>query len=78
MHDEYWMPIVLFHRRTLFTFATIYLFNYPNVQMIVNMLLTMLVSFYLAADMRRFTQKSLALLEVGSEILFLSACLFLQ
>ena len=51
-------PATFFVRRTLFAIATVSLFKYPNMQMIVHQLLTMAALVYLCNDNRMFTDDS--------------------
>ena len=71
-------PVAFFYRRTAFTIFSVYLFNYPALQMMMNQLLTLAMAAYLLHDSNLFESRSQKVVEVGSEVLFLTSCLFLQ
>ena len=64
-------PATFFVRRTLFATATVSLFKYPNMQMIVHQLLTMATLVYLCNDNRMFTDNTQRFTEIISEIFLL-------
>ena len=71
-------PLAFFYRRTAFIVVTVYLFDYPAMQMILNQLLTLAMAAYLLHDRSLFESRSQKAVEVGSEVFFLMSCLFLQ
>lgn len=71
-------PIAFFYRRTIFVAVTIYLFDYPAMQMIVNQVITLAMAGFLLHETSLFASRSQKIVEVGSEVFFLISCLFLQ
>ena len=68
-HKIWAFPIMFFYRRTLFIIATVYLLDYPFLQMVAHYVLTMLTLAYLAYDTRLFDSRSIKYVEIGSELL---------
>ena len=64
-------PISFFCRRTIFIMATVLLFEYPNMQMVVHQVLTMANLVYISIDHRMFNDQSQRFIEIVSEILLL-------
>lgn len=71
-------PLAFFFRRSLFTCISVFLFNSPEIQMIVNQCLIMAYIVYLANDSAKFETRSLAFVEIGTETLLLLVCIILQ
>ena len=72
-------PLAFFYRRTVFIVITVFMFDYPALQMIVNQLLTLFMIVYLIYESHSlFANRSQQIVEVGSEIGYLVCSLFLQ
>ena len=77
-HRVYQWPIMFFLRRMLFCLMTVLLFDYPNMQFIVNQILTLATIMYLTYDSHLIFAKGQRNIKAGSEALFLFTCIFLQ
>ena len=66
-NKAYLYPLIFFWRRCGFIAATIYLFEYPLMQMFVHHFTTMLMVGILAVDLTSFVSKSQYIVEIGSE-----------
>ena len=64
-------PFIFFVRRTLFAIATVSLFEYPSLQVIVHQFLTMATLIYLCNDSRMFMDNSQRVTEIISELFLL-------
>ena len=71
-------PITFFCRRTTFIAATVFLFEYPNMQMLVHQSLTLANLVYISIDNRMFADKCTRFIEIISEILLLLVSVLLQ
>ena len=60
-------PILFFWRRALFIVATVFLFDYPLMQMVAHIFLTMVTFSLLAYDSQAYELPSQRIVEVGSE-----------
>mmetsp|Transcript_20732 Transcript_20732/g.25371 ORF Transcript_20732/g.25371 Transcript_20732/m.25371 type:complete len:301 (-) Transcript_20732:1007-1909(-) len=76
-HAAHVYPFVFFLRRCAFIAATIYLFDYPVMQMNVQYLLTMVSICILANDSRVFESKSQRIVEIGSDLSMHFTCIML-
>ena len=70
-HKVHLFPILFFWRRTCFVIVTVFLFDYPALQMSAHYALTMLSATMLLADERAFESKLQRNVEAGSEFLML-------
>ena len=71
-------PLAFFYRRTVFIIVTVFLFDRPAMQMILNQVLTMFMIIYLLYESKSlFASRSMQIVETGSEVCFLISCLFL-
>lgn len=77
-HRLWVFPLCFFYRRTVFALLTIYMFEKPNMQMIVHQFMSLLTIVYLARDQQRFLNKAIRLVEIGTEMLLLVTCAFVQ
>ena len=62
-------PMGFFWRRTLFVVVTVYLFDWPSMQMIAHQVLTVLLIISLVADKSAFESTSQKTIEIGSELM---------
>eukprot|EP00353_Schmidingerella_taraikaensis_P012373 CAMPEP_0185571574 /NCGR_PEP_ID=MMETSP0434-20130131/3613_1 /TAXON_ID=626734 ORGANISM="Favella taraikaensis, Strain Fe Narragansett Bay" /NCGR_SAMPLE_ID=MMETSP0434 /ASSEMBLY_ACC=CAM_ASM_000379 /LENGTH=362 /DNA_ID=CAMNT_0028187075 /DNA_START=218 /DNA_END=1303 /DNA_ORIENTATION=+ len=76
-HGSHRFPVAFFLRRLVFTVVTVYLLDYPAMQMIFQQLLTMAAIVHLAYDTRALSSSMQKIVEMGSEILLLLACTLL-
>lgn len=74
---SYMFPLVFFFRRTFFIIATVYLFDYPSIQVILNSVLSFATLVYLVYDKNQYATTSQRVIELCTEALFLSASLFM-
>jgi len=70
-------PLVFFYRRTFFIIATVFMFDYPTIQMIVNQTLSFGVVVYLVSDRQQFETTLQKIIELGTETLYFCTSLFL-
>ena len=77
--DHYlWLyPMVFFWRRTFYIVITVYLFDWPGVQVQAHLVLSLISAGILAVDPSAFESTAQKMMEVGSEalLLFSSICL---
>ena len=69
--------LVFFYRRTLFICATVFLFDYPSMQTMTNILLSFFTMVYLISDKHQYASTSQKVIELGTEALYFctSVCL---
>ena len=76
-HRVWTYPIVFFYRRSLFAYITIYLFDRPDMQIILHQFLSMLVIAYISFDNHMFKDKPTRFVEIATEVLLFISCLFI-
>ncbi len=62
-------PLIFFYRRTLFIVVTVYLLDYPALQMSAHYVLTMCTVAYFGWNDRFFDDRPMKIVEIGSEFL---------
>ena len=67
-HRAQFYPLGFFWRRMLFIIITVYMFDYPLMQMIAHLSLTMVMMAFLVYDSQAFESKAQKYVEVGSEL----------
>jgi len=68
-HNVQYFPLAFFVRRVVFACAAVYLFESPQVQMIVHHILSMLIMTHLAYDRWAQASTGFRMVEIGSEVL---------
>ena len=71
-------PLVFLYRRIMFMCVTVLLLDLPDMQMIANTVLSLLMTVYLAQDPMFQASTGLRFVEVGSEFIYLAACVCIQ
>ena len=74
---EFTYPLIFFYRRTLFIVATIFLFDHPPLQTVVNTVLSFSSLVYLVSDRHQYDSKQQKVIELSTEGLYYAASLFL-
>ena len=70
-HRAWALPLAYFYRRTAFAIVTVFVFDWPNVQMIVHIVLTLATCIYLLRDSRVYLAKEYMAVELMTEFLLL-------
>lgn len=68
-HSMHVYQVLFFLRRGLFVVATVYLFDYPHLQMIVHQMLTLTFGVYIVRDTQMYATRSQKMIEIGSEFI---------
>ena len=76
-HRVWTYPIIFFYRRCIFAIITIYLFERPDMQMILHQTFSMLVIIYISIDNHMFKDKPTRFVEISTEALLFVSCLFI-
>ena len=77
-HKAHLYPFPFFIRRAAFIAATVFLFDYPLMQMYVHFVLTMATVAILANNSRAYESKGQRVVEVGTEFLMHLTCIVLS
>ena len=77
-HKAHLYPFPFFIRRAAFIAATVFLFDYPLMQMYVHFVLTMVTVAILANNSRTYETKQQRVVEVGTEFLMHLTCIVLS
>ena len=77
-HPTYSLPLTFFLRRLLFSVLTVYLFERPQMQMIAQHALSLLMMAYFLSSLNHFKTRGQSAVEVGSELLLHFACIILS
>ena len=67
-HKAQFYPMIFFWRRLIFIIVTVYLFDYPLMQMFVHFALNITMMAILLYDERAFSSKGQRYVEIGSEL----------
>ena len=70
--------MIFFWRRTIFIAATVFLFEYPLMQMYVHNLLSLIALVLLIVDRQGFDTKAQRMVEIASEALLFITSIFLM
>ena len=71
-------PITFFYRRLCFAIITIFLFDRPDMQMIVHQFMSMMIVVYISWDNRMFKDRQTRFVEIATEAFLFTSCLFIQ
>ena len=74
---EFIYPLIFFYRRTIFIIATIFLFDFPTLQTVVNTVLSFSSLVYLFSDRHQYNSKQQKVIELSTEGLYYAASLFM-
>ena len=68
-HNAHLFPMAFFWRRTLFVAVTVFLFDWPSMQMAAHHVITVIMIALLVTDNTAYDSTSQKIIEVGSELL---------
>ena len=77
-HRVWAFPLKFFYRRTAFAVITVFLFDKPDMQMIVHQFISMVTIVYLIWDNAKFKDRAIRFIEISTEVLLLFSCMVIQ
>ena len=77
-HQVWSFPLVYFYRRTFFVLGTVFLFDYPSIQMMLHQLLSLAMLAYLLSDHYMYTWFTHRFVEISTEALLLLVSTLMQ
>ena len=77
-HHVWLYPIIFLYRRVIFMAATVFLIDWPSMQMIVHQLLTLASIAYVSYNGKMFLSKTQQYVEISSEVILLITSALLQ
>ena len=76
-HRVWATPLAFFFRRTIFAFITVFLFEMPDMQMLIHQICSLLNIVYLSWDNAKFKNKSTRFIEITTEVFLFVTCLLI-
>ena len=70
-HHAWAFPLTFFYRRTVFACITVFLFEQPSMQMMINQVISVLTIVYLSWDSTKFKNKRVRFIEIATEMILL-------